>query len=85
MLTERVKAILTQIDELTDEEQIYLRRELDIRAQSKKKNNPRYDLERFAGIAPYPLLGEDAQQWISRTRLEDTEHRERHLGRSYED
>jgi hypothetical protein len=33
----------------------------------------------FAGLAPYPLCGEDAQAWLSRTRREDDEHRERVL------
>ncbi len=33
------------------------------------------------GMAPYPLLGEDAQEWVSRTRKEGDEHRERLLKR----
>ncbi len=28
------------------------------------------------GAAPYPLLGEDAQAWVSRTRREGDEHRQ---------
>jgi hypothetical protein len=32
----------------------------------------------IAGTAPYPLCGEDAQEWVSRTRRESDEHRERH-------
>ncbi|WP_196521730.1 hypothetical protein [Nostoc sp. WHI] len=31
------------------------------------------------GMASYPLLGEDAQEWVSRTRREGDEHRERLL------
>ena len=31
------------------------------------------------GIAPYPLVGEDAQAWVSRTRREGDERRERLL------
>ncbi|OQY47425.1 MAG: hypothetical protein B6242_05070 [Anaerolineaceae bacterium 4572_78] len=30
----------------------------------------------IAGTAPYPMFGEDAQAWVSRTRQEDTEIRE---------
>ncbi len=30
----------------------------------------------IAGLLPYPALGEDAQEWISRTRHEADEHRE---------
>ena len=29
-----------------------------------------------AGIAPYPLTGEDAQAWVSRSRQEGDEERE---------
>ncbi len=31
--------------------------------------------EDHAGVAPYPLCGEDAQAWISRTRQESDEVR----------
>jgi hypothetical protein len=31
------------------------------------------------GAAPYPLLGEDAQTWVSRTRREGDEHRQNQL------
>ncbi|MDB9305083.1 hypothetical protein PN488_11955 [Nodularia spumigena CS-591/12] len=41
-----------------------------IQAQSKRKWS---DLK---GMADYPLLGEDAQQWVSQTRREADEHRE---------
>ncbi len=29
---------------------------------------PRHSWTEIAGIAPYPLAGEDAQAWVSRTR-----------------
>ena len=31
----------------------------------------------LAGMLPYPALGEDAQAWVTRTRREGDEHRER--------
>ena len=31
----------------------------------------------IAGAAEYPLTGEDAQAWVTRTRREGDEHRER--------
>jgi len=33
----------------------------------------------IAGIVPYPMFGEDAQEWVTRTRRESDEHRERVL------
>ncbi len=37
----------------------------------------RYSWTEVAGIAPYPLAGEDAQAWVSRTREEGDRERER--------
>ena len=34
-----------------------------------------------AGMFEYPLVGEDAQAWVTRTRREGDEHRERSLNR----
>jgi hypothetical protein len=42
----------------------------------------RRDWREIAGLLPYPALGEDAQEWVSRTRHEADKHREqqwRHL------
>jgi len=39
---------------------------------------PRF--EDYAGSAPYPLCGEDAQEWVTRTRRESDEARARALG-----
>jgi hypothetical protein len=43
------------------------------RAQPKRSRSV------LKGMAPYPLLGEDAQEWVSRTRREADKHRERLL------
>ena len=37
----------------------------------------RYDWMSVRGIAPHLLAGEDAQAWVSRSRREADEHRER--------
>lgn len=38
-----------------------------------EKSRPRW--EDFIGSAPYPLCGEDAQEWVARTRRESDERR----------
>jgi hypothetical protein len=38
--------------------------------------SPRRKWGEIAGTAPYPLVGEDAQVWVSRTRLEDDQERQ---------
>ncbi len=50
-----------------------------IQAQSQSKWS---DLK---SMASYPLLGEDAQEWVSQTRREADEHREGLLRNTIED
>lgn len=68
--------LLQQVEQLTPEERLELIRQI---AQGLKtsdrtlKAKPRWsDLK---GMAPYPMMGEDAQEWVSRTRREGDEHR----------
>jgi hypothetical protein len=35
---------------------------------------PKHKLSEFRGVAKYLLFGEDAQEWVSRTRREGDEH-----------
>ncbi|MEH2178614.1 hypothetical protein [Nostoc sp.] len=73
-----LEKILSEIEQLTPEEQLTVMRHLVERvkkhvtqAQAKRKWS---DLK---GMASYPLFGEDAQEWVSRNRQEGDEHRER--------
>ncbi|OQY55303.1 MAG: hypothetical protein B6247_08300 [Candidatus Parabeggiatoa sp. nov. 2] len=45
----------------------------------RHSQKPARSFRDIRGAAPYPLMGEDAQQWVSRTRRESDEHRERAL------
>ena len=49
--------------------------------QSAGRNAGRRDWMSIRGIAPNLLGGEDAQEWVSRTRREGDEHREQQLRR----
>ncbi|WP_159789948.1 hypothetical protein [Sodalinema gerasimenkoae] len=71
-----LEQLLQQVEQLTPEERLELIRQI---AQGLKmsdiaiKAKPRWsDLK---GMAPYPMMGEDAQEWVSRTRREGDEHR----------
>jgi hypothetical protein len=46
---------------------------------------PKHKWLDIAGTAPYPLVGEDVQEWVTRTRREGQEHCDRLLGRERED
>jgi hypothetical protein len=50
----------------------------DLATQSAVGEPPmRRHWREICGAAPYPLVGEDAQAWVSRTRREADEHREK--------
>lgn len=44
--------------------------------QTVVQDKPRYKWRDIRGIATYPLVGEDAQEWVSRTRRESDEQRQ---------
>ena len=75
-----LQALLKQAEQLTPEEQLELisrlADQLRIQTTSPKPQRKWSDLK---GLAPYPLMGEDAQEWVSRTRREGDEHREQLL------
>jgi hypothetical protein len=63
--------ILHEAEALPREERQRLIEQLAARLQAEQAaGEPRPRWEDFAGSAPYPLCGEDAQDWITRTRQE---------------
>ncbi|MBE8967216.1 hypothetical protein IQ277_13435 [Nostocales cyanobacterium LEGE 12452] len=75
-----LEKILSEIEQLTPEEQLTVMGHL---VERMKKHliqaQPKRKWSNLKGMASYPLLGEDAQEWVSRTRREGDEHRERLL------
>jgi hypothetical protein len=81
MSQELLQNLIRQSDKLTSEELLQLVNYLTAKEQrSDLANSPRRKLSEFKGRAPYPLVGEDAQAWVSRTRQEATEERDQLLG-----
>lgn len=75
--------VLRQAQQLPPEQQLELLARLAERIRNSygdqlKPKRRRSWLE-LEGAAPYPLLGEDAQAWVTRTRREGDEHREQML------
>ncbi len=76
-MTAQVGEIMKQAEMLSASEQLALavllieraRRDPAIETPTRKKWMD------VAGIAPYPLTGEDAQDWVSRTRQEGDDTR----------
>ncbi len=77
MSTATLTHLIEQTETLTFDEQLRLATHLVERA---RKAHPRAARRRkwreILGLVPYPLMGEDAQVWVSHTRQQADEQRE---------
>lgn len=81
MITPLLNELIEKAETLPPDEQRRLVTHLVDKAfQQLPAAPPRYRKWReIRGMLPYPALGEDAQAWVTRTRREGDEHRERLL------
>jgi hypothetical protein len=81
----KLDKLIEQVDMLSPEDQLQLiahlaekiRQTYLLRLQATEREpvQPRRRWREICGVAPYPLLEEDAQSWVSRTRRESDENR----------
>ena len=82
MSAQLLDSLIKQVDLLTAEEQLRLvSYVIEKTRQQMATRRPRRKWKDIYGLLPYPAFGEDAQAYISRTRREGDEHRERQLKR----
>jgi len=78
MSSQRLDSLIAQAELLSVEEQLKLAGYLVERArQTCATPAPHYRWRDVRGLARHPMLGQDAQDWVSRSRQEDTEGREK--------
>ncbi len=77
MSAQVLESIIKQADSLTVDEQLRLVAYLAERVRTVAAIRPRRRWAEIHGAAPHPLLGEDAQAWVSRIRHEADKQRER--------
>jgi len=70
--------LIRQSDDLSPEDRRQLLGHL---LRHLEGNGPRRKWLDMLGTAPCPMLGEDAQAWVSRTRSEGDEHRKEQWGK----
>lgn len=71
-----LEKIFSEIEQLTPEEQLTVMGYLVERVKKHvTQPQPKPKWSDLKGMAPYPLFGEDAQEWVSRTRQGGDEHR----------
>jgi hypothetical protein len=76
MATDALDKLIKEADQLVPDEQLRLLEHLSARARVA---GPRRRWREICGAAPYPLLGEDAQEWVTRSREESEAHRQRRV------
>lgn len=75
MTTINLDELIKQAESLTPDEQLRLIAHLAERArEAYAPPKPRRQWREICGAAPYPIMGEDAQDWVSRTRRESDAH-----------
>ncbi|KOR36610.1 hypothetical protein AM228_11670 [Planktothricoides sp. SR001] len=79
--------VLREIEQLNPEEQLEVISHATklVKRQTVTHKKPQRKWLDIAGNAPYPMLGEDAQEWVTRTRSEAQQHRDRLLEIKHED
>lgn len=78
MVSNVLDELIKRVETLTPEEQLELIVYLAGKAcQADQGAKPRRRWCEIYGAAPYPLVDEDAQDWVSRTRREADEQREK--------
>jgi hypothetical protein len=76
-MSTEILELARQAEQLTISEQIELAMWLMQNARASiDMDAARYSWTEVAGIAPYPLVGEDAQMWVSQSREESDRERE---------
>lgn len=76
MSTQLLDTLTNQSERLTLDEQLALALRLIERARQGASPPQRRRWSEICGLFPYPLTGEDAQAWVSRTRRTGDEQRE---------
>lgn len=86
MTQQLLQALLQQAETLPPDEMLELASQLIHRAKQRfSTTQSRRKWSELAGAAPYPLVGEDAQVWVSRERQEGQANRNRLLRNDCDD
>ncbi len=79
MTSAELDELIKQTDSLSPEERLQLLEHLRRGVSAPGKTNRKW--REIRGVAQWPLLDEDAQAWVSRTRREGDEHRDSQVRR----
>jgi len=75
-MSRELDELIRKAESLSPEERLRL---LEHLSRKVSQVGARRQWKEIRGAAAYPLLGEDAQSWVSRTRREGDEHRQKQL------
>lgn len=76
-MSPQLEEVLRSIDQLSTPEQLAIISHITDQLKQRESQQTTHHWLDLAGTVPYPLLGEDAQTWVSRSRREAQEQRDR--------
>ncbi len=75
MSSKELDELVKKVDALKFDEQLFIISHIAKKLQRDYPKTERRKWSEICGSVPYPLFGEDAQAWVSRTRHEDDDKR----------
>ncbi len=78
-MTVQLENAINQVEALSPDEQYELVATIveKLRMKAKEGTKKTYSWKAAIGTVPYPSVGEDAQDWVTRTRSEGDDEREK--------
>lgn len=78
-MTVKLQEAISQVEALSPDEQYELVATIveNLRTKARNGSKKSYSWKAAKGIVAYPLAGEDAQEWVTRTRAEGDDEREK--------
>ncbi|NEP16124.1 MAG: hypothetical protein F6J97_04380 [Leptolyngbya sp. SIO4C1] len=84
-MTPQLQQVLKQAEQLAPYKKLELIQKIAEGLKLSTAAEPKPKWRDLRGMAPYPIMGEDAQTWVSRTRQQSDEHREQILKERHAD
>jgi len=74
VISKELDEIVKKVESLNTDEQLFLVSHVTGKLRTMYQTGQRRKWSEICGLVPYPLFGEDAQDWVSRTRHESDEN-----------
>ena len=78
-MSPQLERIIESINKLSASEQLVVVNHISARLKKDRATETQLRWLDLVGTVPYPMLGEDAQEWVSGSRQDDQKYRDQSL------